>query len=424
MRKTVNPTSVKYIENFALNLSSKDVLSCDGVRVKDNVLRGLCAPVRCISQNNFDGLIGYDGTSCCYLHTAQGITRYNITDAKVEDAVLWGVDHPNVCATFYRNKPYIVVVDGGLFRSDGKYYTLLVSKPIRSVAVAGERIVVLSSDGLEVFFGDSGTETVSLATKHPSPSLTLDTQCQALHAFGNNTIYALGPTCYKITLSDNLADIKVQRIAYGLSCVAEHSVATVGDSVVFATFNGLYRLKKDKITRIFSGLDNMFRNYNGARSGLWHDYYTLLVPNGTKRKAFALDVDKQECVGVLYDGLRDIKFFNYKHYMLFSDGTLNYEYPLVSYPSRFVRSAIDFGVAERKYLRRLNIITKMNVDVYVTDDRRTRCLHVKGGKAMQSIPLNGQGRTFTLEIRSKGELEVTCLELVADIYKEAQYVNN
>lgn len=53
-----------------------------------------------------------------------------------------------------------------------------------------------------------------------------------------------------------------------------------------------------------------------------------------------------------------------------------------------------------------------------------RVYRVKGSDKMQSVKINGKGRSFDVEIRSQGAIDVRAFRLRAETYKEEYYGSN
>lgn len=426
-----NVKTLTYVENFDVDLSSADALACCGVKVDHNVLRGLSGYETVDDTHAFMGIAGV-GSKYLFMYNNKSTFRYNgerfnqimmkipVTGTYTEDA----------CYDVYRDVAYIALDNDGVIRYDEN-----ASSPMQrwafhdhaiDLAIANERVVMLTDNGFVLRFSECGGRVHSDVEMSSgfAPTITLPTPAQAVVRLGFNALYVLGDTCYKAVFSANEQDIKLEAVASGIGSVLRHTVAQVGDKIIFASRKRLYCLCRDKITPIFPEIRNVVRDFEGARAREWRGAYALSVLYGQERRTYLLDVDKSKCVAMLWNDVFDVTTFNGQDFMLAPDGALVCVNRKLDYPLRFVRTGINFGTESCKYLRRVNVTTKNDIQLRITrDDNTTQVYNVRGSDKPQVLNVNGKSRAFNLEIRSDKQTEVTALSLTAEAYKEAYYGN-
>ena len=423
-----NSNVVTYVENFAIDLSSADLLLCQGVNVENNVLRSLNGYEVLDERKDYSGLAGVN-SAAMFAYTGKTLRRYDgekfknlITKMPFAGAMTIGGRYD-----VYRDKVYFAFDDDGVIQYDGalvqptnRWATL---ESVIDLAIVNERIVLLTDNGLTLRFGDVNGRVYSEGdTRDIIPMITLPIAVQAIVMLDKNVLYALGTTCYKVTFSADEQDIKLSAIAYGLEEVVQRSVAKIDDKIIFATRGKIYVLRNDKITAVFNELSEALRSFDGCRGNAWRGRYALTIPRNQGRVGFVLDVDGCKCVSVLNKDIVDVDVFNGKDVFVTARGELARSLDGVYGSGVFARSHIDFGTTKRKFLRRLNVATKYDLQITITNERgASTSVTVKGGDKMQTLNIFGNGRAFDLSIQSNGQMEVTALSLTADTYKEEYY---
>lgn len=422
-----------YVEGFAIDLSSKDAMLCDGVNVQGGVLRGARDYEQFDTLNNdYKGLVGANG-KYLFSHTDKIFRKFDGT-ANKNLQLKMPVINPiskDVRSDMYRDIPYVCFDQDGIITYDESNesrptYRWSFKEAVEDIAIVNERVVTLTNGGIRLRFSESGQP---LSSDNESdgvyaPAINLPGPVQAICRYGANTLYAFGNACYKVTFSAKEEDIKVNAIADGLGKVYLHSVKQIADRIVFASKQGLYSLRNDKVKPIFTELNKAVVNYEGCRASVWMGKYVLTVPDEKGRCGYVLDVDQGRCIAVLCRDVVDVCAYKDNDVMVMSDGRLVRFADDAYRTGVFARSRIDFGDSRRKYLRKLNITTKYDVSVSLTDENGVkRSYVVNGSDKMQSVRICGNGRTFGMEIRSFGQMEVRSLSIVAEAYKEVCYVN-
>lgn len=423
---SLKPTTVKYVDNFA-PLNSQDVAACRAVTFQDGVLRAMPDLTAVTVYSNY---AGFFGVSSKYLFTymTNGMVIYN--HSKAYFPVFIDANKPRTmsCYCYYREKFYFSYEDKPSYKLEPMRYEQTSDSKFAAMCFVNDRFLGLT-DGLNLYLGENGEDKLNLEDEQkPVPYLTLPTKCSAMVSLGLNDVYLLGKTCYKLTVSADFSDVKLKRLATGLTEVNKWSTQVLGDKIVFATDGGLYVIRKDKVSRILTDFDAVVnQKYSSCRASALDGKYVLSFPQRFKQRniAYLLDVDKQQCVGVLHEGVVQVQ----EHYnnvnCITDDGSLN-QYTSLSYATAtYLKSNVDFGTPARKFLRRLNIRTKNAITVYVTDEYGEKAYSVSGSDAVQSIPVVASGVNFTYRIVSADnkQLVVDKFELVAEIYKEARNGN-
>lgn len=423
--------ALTYAEDFAIDLSSSDALLCDGVTTHNNVLRALNGYELFGARNDYKGIVGA-GSRRLFVHNNKMMYVY---DGERFTNSLAKIPYPNPESVdarydFYRDAPYLAFDDDGVItfdeNSSPNSQRWAFNDGAQDVAMVNERLVMLTQDGFVLRFSDCGKKLYSDSEARGDivATITLPTAAQAIHRFDNNTLYVLGDVCYKATFSADEQDVKLNAVAQGLGTVVRRSVAQVGDSIVFATRNRLYALRNGKVTPVFEPLRGAVSSFDECSARAWRGLYVLTVPYDGGRRAYALDVLNGKCSAVLWKDVTDLCVFKDDDVMVKSDGTLVRSTDSAYNNARFVRSNVDFGVTRCKFLRRLNVTTKYDVYVVISDDGGLkRTYTVKGSPNPQTVNINGKGKSFAIEINSKGRMEVTAFSLVAEAYKEVYYGN-
>lgn len=421
--------TVTYVENFVIDLSSDDALKCDGVNVDNNVLRGFNGYRSIDARTDYMGFVGAN-SKYLFPHTDRLFRRYDGEAFKNLQ-----VKNPNNDPTakdarydIYRDVAYLAFDNDGVLRYDEQAASNASRWAWRDsaadIAVVNERLVMLTEDGMHLRFAECGDRLYSDEEKdgYAVPDISLPSQVQAITRFDVNTLYALGNTCYKVRFYADERDISLTTVADGLGKVSPRSVVQIGDKIVFAAADGICVLRNGTVTPIFGRLNNVVSDFSVCRAKPWRGKYVLFVPQSGGYCGYVLDVNKNICSAMLCRDVRDICVYRDTDVMITVGGELVRSSAELFRSVRFARSRIDFGNLKRKHLRRLNIVTKHNVDIFITDESGARRVYrVNGSKKLQSLRIRGSGRAFDMEILSSGQTEVTALSLVAEISEEDRY---
>lgn len=426
-----NLKRLTYAESFRAD--PLDALDGYAYTTANGVLRGLNGCAKIDDERTYMGIAGASD-KYLFLHTDKALYKFDGEKASHIMTKIPAINPVSKDARYeiYRNAAYVAFDDDGVIRFDESAENVkqrwAYADGAQDVAVVNERIVMLTENGTVLRFAECGGRVFSDVEirqgNPPAPTVTLPTAAQAICRLGLNTLYVLGDTCYKATFSADEQEIKLRPIASGLGVVALHSVAQVGDSIVFAAANRLYRLRNDKITPVFGALSSAIRDFSAVRARAFNGFYALTVPHGNGRRTCLCDVNDESLCAVLWKDASDVTRYGATAFMLGLDGTLMREVEGEFAPLLYVRSRIDFGVNSVKYLRRLYITAKYDVDVTISNEQNSaRRYRVKGSDRPQSIAICGKGKEFRVEISSQGATEVSALSFTAETYKEAYYGN-
>lgn len=429
MNRLPKGRQLSHVENFAIDLASSDALSCYNIKVDNNVLRSYGALKQLGLNSKCVNIIGIAGDYLVYQFQRSIARRYkNGTILGIPSFCSFSQDSTDGCYAVHHDYVYVTYDQSGLLTYDFKNgftttnpYQSFTNIHLNDVAVVDERPAVLMEER-KIYFAECGDCKFENYDKINS-YLELPTPVQAIKSLGGNTLYALGDTCYKITFSADESNIKTTAIAWGLNSVVNHSVAVMADKIIFATLGGLYVLRGDKVTKIFSQMDAAIPSYADCRGNVWRGKYALSVVNGKSRTMYVLDLDNGMCSSIMHGDTKNICFYDGEDYVLSGDRFKTITHDIAT-DSHFVRRGIDFNSNSRKYLRRLIINTKYDVDVYLTVDGAKRCYRIKGSDNVQSVPIVGNGRVFDVEICAQQQrLNISHFELLAETYKEENYGN-
>lgn len=417
------PTVLRRSDDFTFDLSH-GVNDCHGVVRRNGALVTMPKLNKCTDYAFVKGLLGNLG-KFVWAHFPQGAMLYEHEKSNLLRPV---VANYNTLADYckYRDSFYLTYDNKAIYKAEEKQHTVLSDlSVITAIAFVNDRLVALQK-GKKLYFSEAGDERITFTAtddKPESPSVTLPGDCQAIVSVKRNELYLLGEECYKMTVSADFTDVKLDCIASLDSKVSKRTVKVINDKVVFATAKRLYVLSGGKVKRIFADFDKAVDNdYSVCRASVVADKYVLSRPYGNVRRAYVLDLDKECCIGVLGDNVVEVTLFGDRGFVATTDEYLKEYVPLLGYDDGvYVRAQVDFGTTQRKFLRKLNIRSKYDVDVRITDENGSRTLLVRGSERLQSIPLTGSGVFFDYRILSRGQMRVDCFELVAHTYKEAYY---
>lgn len=418
---------LRYVEDFSLDMSSPDAIGSYGVSADGGVLKGL-AQCKAIDDGfTYKGIVGAN-SKYLFVHTNKTFYRH---DGEKPHLVMHKIPVTGEYSSderyaVYRDAAYLALDNDGVMRydeaADSPAKRWVFKTHVIDFDFVNERMAFLCENGFVLRFSECGEQALTQDGDDgcPAPAITLPTQAQAVCRLGQNTLYVLGDVCYKVTFSADEKDIVLKPVASGIGSVIHHSVARVGDKIVFASKQRTYCLYGDRVSAVFEGLSRVINDFSAVRARAWRGKYALSVPVEDGYRTFLLDVDQNKCVSMLWKDVCDVTQHKGADYMLDSNGKL-YRSDEGYAPCRFVRT-IDFGDERYKYLRRLNVASKYDVTLLITDESGTTVsLSVKGSGKPQTFKLYCKSRVFTLEIISNGQLELTALSLTAEAAKEAYY---
>ena len=250
-------------------------------------------------------------------------------------------------------------------------------------------------------------------------TITLPTDCDALVTV-DDKVYVLGNTCYTISPKADDIEFKFSYFAKNIGVVSERSVVVYNGRAVFASKSGLYQISSDKITPIFTQLCEAV-DFAGSVA-TWFDgkYYLSCRTKDSSETlndvTLILDLDSEEIVGVLDIGFESMCANSHTIYVT-REG---HQYRIVNEVSigRFVKSKIDFATDKKKFLDRLTVTTRNDLDVAIHSENETRLYKIKGKKTAQKINLRDMGWEFSIELSSVDGLDVENLELYAHVCEE------
>lgn len=421
----LKPTTVKYKDDFVLDFNSQDINACRAVTTENGVLRGLPVLTSVTPFNNFTGILGVT-SKYLYAYTTNSFVIFSHPNNFFPVFINPDVNRNVGCSCRYREQFYFSYEDNTSYKVFPMTYQMISNSKFVAMCFVNDRFLGLTN-GRELYLGENGEDTVNLNdAENPVPYVTLPSYCQAMVAVGLNDAYLLGTTCYKLTVSADFSDFKLKRIATGLTEVNKHTVQIFGDKIVFATNNALYSLCNDKVTRIMPEFDYVVnRDYSQCRGSALNGKYVLSARYGLKQRfTYVLDLDKRQCVSVLQEGILDVGEHDNYVWCVTTGGNIRLYNKVYPDDAEYVRSNVDFGTPSRKFLRRLNVRTKGDIRIYLTDEYGEQVVYVKGGDRVQSIPVVASGVNFSYKItRADKALQVDAFELVAQTYKEADYGN-
>lgn len=419
-----------YAEEFSLDLSSADILRCEGADVSYGTLRGYAEYAPVVSNTDYLGLVGAT-EDYVFAHSGRNLRRFDGEKVTSLFSKLPMVQSDTTDARYdiYRGTVYMAFDSDGVIRHNPTLSPATVrwayNDNALDVAAVNERLAILVNGGRTLRFAPVNSRLYSDSeTKETVLSVELPSAVQAIVRCGFNTLYALGNSCYKVEFSSKEEDIRITVLAENIDKVIMHSAVKLGDKIIFASVNGaLYSLKNNKITRIFKKSEWIIKqNADTLRAVPWRGKYVLTFAYGVGRSAYVLDVDNEKCCGALYNDIVDVCAYKGADVAVTADGRLVQTVADLYHPVRFLRSGVDFGVGGDKYLRSLTVLSKYDVTVSLTNElNQTRRYLFKGSDKPCSLRICGKGKVFELEIFSQGQTEVSKLEIAAETYKEGYY---
>lgn len=310
----------------------------------------------------------------------------------------------------YQGETVFSCTGGTYSTADGRDRNTMTRNYYPSLAVCYDRVFGVSGNGLCM------TDAGDISSWDDTRRVTSHTKLDAVVAL--DKIYVLGDTCYTFTPSAEEIDGKFAPFCYGIGAVQTESVIAFGKRAIFATAKGLYELKKTAITPIFSDICQ-YVSFDGCVACAYKGKYVVLC----KRKdtdsmrndiLLVLDVDSEQITAVLdvqpqhisvVDGILYAVFDN-KLYVM-SDECVETCYV----------ETVDFGSSDVKYLDKLTLRTQCDVDVWIGNGSEKRRYSIKGKNSIQSVPLAGSGRQFTVEVQARNGLDLDLAELTAHSYE-------
>ena len=392
-----------------LPISSEDLVNCGNVRCVEGGLRGAYGfdaqyffryyrTLKILGEKwPWTYFATDEGLFCVYSEMQTHVTYENYTV---------------VSACFYQGKLIFSAPGFGTYLIKDYRKEKIGDVGFVSMAACSDRLFGLANDG-DLYVAPVGQIDFSEAFH-----ITPHTKLSAVVTLGKK-LYALGDACYVLEPyhADDV-DITFRAMCYEIGKVQADSVVTLGSRVVFATENGLRLLQSDKITPIFSSLNNLV-SFSGCVACSHGGKYYLSCKrlDGTQEQndvTLILDVDQEKVVGVLNQGFENMYSLGYTFYAVQNGSLMKInETPQSVYWQR----TVDFDRADKKYLDTLVIRTKQDVSVVIQTDNEKRIYRVKGKRALQRIPLAGHGRAFTVTLQAPSAMDVDYVELTAHRYE-------
>ena len=249
--------------------------------------------------------------------------------------------------------------------------------------------------------------------------ITLPTACDALVTLGEK-VYALGNTCYTLEPKADDIDFKLSVFANNMGAVAARSTVAYNGRVVFGTSKGLYQISSNKITPIFTHLYDTI-DFTNCAGTLYDGKYYLCCRSRNSGATdpdltLILDLDREEILGVLDIGYDSITAVSNR--IVFTRQGHCYWVDYTAIGGRFVKNNVNFATDKKKFLDRLTVTTRNDLDVTIRSETETRLYKIKGKKTAQKINLRDMGWEFSIELSSPDGLDVENLAIDAHVCGE------
>ena len=341
------------------------------------------------------------------LLVANGV--YSITDTYSEFSITKEKLNNIVGCVKYQNKLVVSATYGTCCTEDGLKASRITTQYFPSLAVCYDRIFGVS--GKDLYMTDAG----DISAWDNNLTINAHTPLDAVVAL--DKLYVLGDTCYSLTPNAEEINMKFVPFCFGIGAVQADSVVAFEKYAVFASTNGLYMLTSNTVTPIFTKL-NDYIIFDGCVACLHNGKYfvTCKRKDGdmTNDILLVLDTDSEKIVSVLDVKAQHISSIDGKLYAVINNKL--YFASDIDVESSYV-DTVDFGCSNVKYLDKLVIRTKTDVDVWIDNGVEKRRYRVLGKNSIQSVPLTGSGRQFTVEVQARNGLKLDCVELTARTYE-------
>ena len=300
---------------------------------------------------------------------------------------------------------------GTYYTNDGMNATQISTEYYYSLAKCYDRVIGVNGNKLSM------TEAGNVTAWDDSREITAHTPLNAVVAL--DKVYALGDTCYFLTMDAEEKNMKFAPFAYGIGTVQTESVATIANSALFASTNGLYQLKANNtVTQIFCEL-YPYVSFDGCVACAHNGYYYVACKRRHGEPVcndilLVLDVDSEQIVAVLDVEAQHVNVLDNLLYVVSNDN-IYYEYK-ISADSSFYQK-VDFGIPGVKYLDSLSIKSRTDAEVWIDNGSEKRRYTIRGKNAVQHLPIGGWGNEFAVEVQSYGNLQLDVLSLTAHSYE-------
>ncbi|MCH5156336.1 MAG: hypothetical protein J1G02_00490 [Clostridiales bacterium] len=318
----------------------------------------------------------------------------------------------------YKTISHVIYQDALVFScSTGTYSTVdgvesnkMTSAYFTCLEVYGDRIFGIN--GKQLYMTKAG----DIRRWDETVNITAHSELDALVAL--DKLYILGDTCYTLKADGLDYNMKFEPFGYNVGKVQTFSVAKLGKRAIFASTNGLYEVKNNTLSAIFTQL-NDFVSFDGAVACVHNGKYYIAC----KRKdgdqlvndiLLELDVDSNRIVAVLDAKVENICSTDGKIYAVIGNMLyVNTDEPTVSCYCK----TVDFKTSDVKYLDRLIVRTKSDLEVWIDNGTENRRYKVCGKNTTQRLPITGAGRQFTVSVQSQGNMQLDSMELSARTYE-------
>ena len=312
----------------------------------------------------------------------------------------------------FDNDAIVSSVIGTYTTTNGFNGTLLTWDHYPSLAVCYGRI--FGVNGTTLCITPAGAKDSSMWSQ--SSKITSPTELNAVVAL--DKVYALGDTCYALSPDAQDIDMHFAPICYGIGKVQTETVATIGNRAFFASTKGLYQVKSNEVKPVFTEL-NDFVSFDGCVACAYQGkyYVTCKRKDGDMTQndiLLVLDVDSETIYAVFDVCAQHVNTLAGTLYIVIN----NEVYTVCKDDTESCYGeTVDFNCTDVKYLDKLAIKTRSDVDVWIKGNGEKRRYRIKGKNSIQSIPVTGSGRQFEVEIEAHNGMQLDMVELTARSYE-------
>ena len=344
-------------------------------------------------------LVMVDGRGlCCFSES----DIYRTLSSVPKDCVVSHVEH--------QNKDIFSCTSGTYYTANGYMATKMCTDYYPSMAVCYNRIFGVNGKDLYM------TEAGDAMNWENVLKITSSTVLNAVVAL--DKLYVLGDTCYTLSPDAEELNMKFAPFCYGIGTVQPESVASIGKRAIFASNNGLFQLTSSAIKPIFTQL-NDFVSFDGCVACVHQGRYYVTCKRKDKDMTcndilLVLDVDSEQIDAVLDVQAQHISSIGGVLYI--SIGMKLHKKTDVNVESSYCQT-VDFGCSDVKYLNKLSIRSRSDVDVWIKGDGEKRRYRIKGKNTLQHLPVAGFGRQFDVEVQALNGMKLDSIELTARSYE-------
>ena len=319
----------------------------------------------------------------------------------------------DVSGCYYRENVLISAKDLGTYMVYLNIATKVSDDGFSSMTSCADRVFGLDKDRVRY------TAAGKYDGWEEGESITLPSECNAIVAIGEK-VYALGNDCYVITPQADDVEFKVTSLAKNIGTVSRMSVQNYNNRVIFGSSKGLYQLCSDKITRIFTCLNDTV-DLSASAAALFNGKYYLSCrtksgSSSTNDVTLGLNLDEEKIVGLLQYGYESMGKTDTRVYGVCNGVSRNFIFnPMYS---KFVKSNIDLSHFGKKYLDWMSIRTLRELDVTIRSETETRLYKLEGKNSVQKINLRDMGCKFSIELFSQRGIFVSDLLIFAHVSEE------